>query len=198
MKKIIFVFFITALCFACSSDDDNSSEFDGSLESIEDFFNPELVQALQDLGFVLNIGNNPPDIEGTYLLSPFELQASNIPSDIIGTVISDYTATFTNQNSGDLRVDFLGEGGSQTDVGTGSFVAGDGAQFTVLLKLTSQIGSVPVETAYAISGTMTENGIDDMQIGGLMLDDNGDPEGVYIENNQGRVFFDSDAFSPRQ
>ncbi len=197
MKRIILLL-ISVLVFGCSSDDDSTDEFDGSLESIEDFFTPELVDALNDLGFEINTGNTPPNIEGSFLMSPFELQASNIPSDQIGIVISDYLASFVNQNSNALTIDFMGQGGSQTDVGNGSFVAGNGNQFTVLLKITSQIGSVPVDTAFAISGVVSDDGIEDMQTAGLMLDDKGDPEGVYIENNQGRVFFDSDGFSPRQ
>ncbi len=199
MKRCILLLSILALTFGCSSDDDNgSNEFDGSLESIENFFTPELVAALEDLGFNINTGNTPPDVEGEYFISPVILTASNVPSDNIGAVFADYTASFSNQNNGSLTIDFMGEGGNQSDIGNGSFVAGDGNEFTVLLKLTSQIGSIPVDTAFAISGTLTEDGIENLQNAVLMLDDKGDPEGVYIENNQGRLLSDSDGFSPRQ
>ena len=117
----------------------------------------------------------------------------------MGQAFAPYAATFSNQNSSELTLDFMGQGGSQIDEGTGSFVSGDGAEFTVLLKLVSQSdGSVEVDTAFAISGTMAEDGIVDMQIAVLMLDNKGNPDGNYIYNNQGRVLFDSDGFSPRQ
>ncbi|MEM9680156.1 MAG: hypothetical protein AAF901_07510, partial [Bacteroidota bacterium] len=75
----------------------------------------------------------------------------------------------------------------------------DGQQFTVFVKMNSQIGGFPVDSAVAISGTITANGINNVIVAFLMIDDRGDPQDVYIvENNQGRVFTDGDGFSPRQ
>ncbi|MBR9916079.1 MAG: hypothetical protein GYB32_14905 [Algicola sp.] len=202
MKKTILVFAMLALVLSCSSDDDNGedigNQFDGSLESVEDFFSPDLVQALQDLGFIINTGNNPPNIEGVFFSSPFILEASSVPGDFIGQTFADYTSEFFNQNNQALTLDFNGMGGTQTDEGFGSFVSGDGNLFSVYLKNTTRIGNFDAETAIAISGRITQDGIEDFKYATLMLDDGGDPEGVYIENNTGRLLYDSDEFSPRQ
>lgn len=202
MKKIRLLFYVAAFCFvfsSCSDDEDSGTgEFDGSIESVEDFFTPELVAALENLGFVINQGSTPPNIEGSYFSSPFTLQASTVTGDFVGSNFPDYTSIFSNQDNGSLKIDFNGSGGSQTDEGYGSLISGNDNRFSVYLKLSSQISSsIEVETAYAISGRITDEGIEDYQLAIMMLDDNGDPDGVYIENNTGRLLVDSDDFSER-
>lgn len=199
MKKIIFLLATFTLFLGCSSDDDSGNEFDGSLESIEDFFTPELVEALQDLGFIINEGGDPPNIEGTFFSEPFRLAASTVSGDFVGQAFPDYTSMFSNQDNSSLTIDFNGSGGSQVDEGFGSLVSGEDDRFSVYLKVDIQINNSNVaETGYAISGRMTDDGIEDFQLAILMLDDNGDPDGVYIENNTGRLIVDIDDFSPRQ
>lgn len=200
--KILFFFIIVCtIMSSCSSDSEDSNqknEFDGSIRSIRDFYNDDLVKALEDLGFIIYTGNTPPNLEGTFIFSPFKLEDSSVPNDNIGRIFSDYIATFTNQDNNSLTIDLSGKNGNQTDNGTGSFISGEGNQFSVFLKLTSQIGNVPVETALAISGEVTENGLKNIQAVNLMLDDKGDPEDVYIDNNTGRLFYDSDYISEKQ
>ena len=185
--------------FSCSSDDDSGSrEFDGSIQSLEEFYNPELVAALEELGFKINQGNTPPNVEGSYFSSPFILQESNIPEDTPNHVFSDYTSTFSNQDVNSLTVDFIGNNRDQIDEGDGSLISGENKSFSVYLKNNTQIGSsIMVSTAIAISGIMTDEGIEDFQYAILMLDDKGDPDEVYIENNTGRLIHDSDGFSPK-
>ncbi|QCX01638.1 hypothetical protein FGM00_16530 [Aggregatimonas sangjinii] len=185
--------------YSCDKNDDSETtdEFDGSIRSVENFFTPELVKALTDLGFELNEGNTPPNLEGTYLISPLQLNATTVETDQIGSIFSDYTATITNQNNEKLTIDFNGEGGGQIDNGFGSFISGTENKFSIYLKLTIQIGNEPAESAYALSGTITDDGISEAQMAILMLDDKGDVEEVYIENNTGRLFTDGDGFSPK-
>ena len=197
--KTLFIYLCaTLLLFHCKSDDDNGG-FDGSLRSIEDFYNEDVVEALDDLGFNINTGNTPPNLEGTYLISPYELKASTVESDVIGRIFANNLISFSNQNNASLTVDYRGVNGTQEDNGDGSFISGENNEFSIFLKLTSQINeSVIVDTAYAISGILTNNGIEQVQVALLMLDDKGDPDGVYIANNTGRLFIDSDGLSPKQ
>lgn len=143
------------LTTACSKDDDEgpSGKFDGSVRSLEEFYNPDLVKALKDLGFTTNTGTNPPNIEGEFIGKPLELKKSSVPGDYeIGTKFSDYTFEFTNQNNQQSTVDYIGNGGGQKDVGAGSLISGNGDSFSVYLKTTSTLGKYPAESAMAISG----------------------------------------------
>jgi hypothetical protein len=201
MKKIILTLFILSLIFnSCSSNDDSdNSTFNGSLEDIREYYNEDLVDALNDLGFNINTGNTPPNVEGVYFVSPLILQASSVASDIIGARFNDYTITLTNQNNEDLTIDYLGDQGLQVDLGGGSFISGDNNNFSIFLITTStnQINE-EADSAIAISGTFTEEGVEGFQIAYMMLDNKENPSGTWIPNNSGRVVHDSDGFSPKQ
>src|SRR5690554_1874302 len=99
--KLLSILFVVAACItSCSKDDDtDNSGFDGSIDEIENFYTPELLVALDTLGFNLNIGNTPPIIDGTYLANPVVLTKSNRNNDIIGQVYADLEMTFSNQNN---------------------------------------------------------------------------------------------------
>ncbi len=172
--------------------------FDGTENSVSDFYTPEHLAALDSLGITLNFGGNPPDLEGSYVFSPVILENSTVPGDIIGARFQDYLATISNQNNADLTLDFAGQQGVQQDNGEGSFVSGDGSSFTIYLKTTTLIGSFPAESTITISGKVVADGFEDVQLAFLMLDNNGNVQGVYIGNNTGRLAIDSDGFSPRQ
>tara|TARA_R110000868_G_scaffold189493_1_gene432484 strand:- start:458 stop:1129 length:672 start_codon:yes stop_codon:yes gene_type:complete len=198
--KITSFYLCSLLVFsACKKDKETEeiAEFDGSIRAIEEFFSADLVQALEEFGFIINEGSSPPNIEGAYFLSPFEIAGSTVEGDEIGDLFSDYTASIKNQDNENLTVDFSGDGGGQIDNGFGSFISGNGNNFNLFLKLTSKVGNYSADTAYAISGNITNEGIENVQVAILMLDDKGDIEGVYIENNTGRLFKDSDNFSER-
>lgn len=181
-----------------SCDKEESPSFDGSIASIEKFYTPELVGALLDLGFQINEGSNPPNINGDYLISPMELFSTTVPSDRIGRIFDDYLTRFSNQNNSNLTIDMYGYGGGEVDDGSGSFISGDNNQFSVFLKITSQIGNYPSTSAFSFSGEFTDEGIYNIQFAVLMLDNKGNIEEVYIENNTGRVFIDNNGVSPRQ
>ncbi|MGB5819971.1 MAG: hypothetical protein WBG90_10850 [Saonia sp.] len=198
------VFIITTV--ACSKDDDGNEiavlNSEGSMEEVRNFYNDSFVDTMVSLGFKVNVGNTPPSLGGTYLINPFVLENSNIPSDSdnLGEDRGEYLTTFSNQNNDNLTIDFSGVSGSggQTDEGNGSFVTGANGTFTVYAKTTTQLGSAPATTAVVISGVITSSGIENVQFFGAMLDDNGDPQGVYISNNSGRIFIDGDGLASKQ
>ena len=205
MKRLLFVLLTVSpfLLFNCSNNDDDNNQdegFDGSIEDIRDFYNDDLVDALEDLGFNLNTGNNPPNIEGVYFLSPLLLEASSVTGDIVGMPFNDYTITFSNQNNSALTIDYFGDQGNQIDQGSGSFISGDDDNFTVLLITTSidESNNTSADSAISISGVLTDGGIENIQMAFMMLDNKGNPNGEWIPNNTGRIAYDSDFNSPKQ
>lgn len=205
MKRLLFVLLTVGafLLFNCSNNDDDNNQdegFDGSIEDIRDFYNDDLVDALEDLGFNLNTGNNPPNIEGVYFVSPLLLEASSVTGDIVGMPFNDYTITFSNQNNSALTIDYFGDQGNQIDQGSGSFISGDDDNFTVLLITTStdESNNTTADSAISISGVLTDGGIENIQMAFMMLDNKGNPNGEWIPNNTGRIAYDSDFNSPKQ
>jgi len=206
MKKlriIIIAILITSLT-SCDllPDDEGGSDtesFDGSISSVRDFFNPGVVNALQSIGFNIHEGDNPPlIIDGTYTAHPFILQNSTVPGDHTGSTFQDYIIAFSNQNNQALTIDFISQNGGQSSDGSGSYISGYGNYFSIFLKANTSYQGETAKFAYAISGKVVEGGIADFQFANIMLDDNGDPGGFWIENNTGRLLHDSDHFSPRE
>ena len=48
---------------------------------------------------------------------------------------------------------------------------------------------------HVISGTLASDGIKKLYFANFMLDNNGNPNGYWIQDGEGRVIIDSDAFS---
>lgn len=183
---------------SCSKEDDlGNMGFDGSLSSIEDFYTPELVRALDSLGFQMNLGNKPPKIEGTYHVKPMLLKSSTVPGDVVGSQFNNYELTFSNQDNGKLTIDYFGDQGVEIDEGYGSFISGENDKFSVFLITTSNIGSFTADSAISLSGRIVEGGIENVQMAFVMLDNKGNEGGVFIGNNTGRIVYDSDYFSEK-
>ncbi|WP_086031304.1 hypothetical protein [Tenacibaculum holothuriorum] len=200
MKRILhFCFILFFLAFiGCSDSSEDLKEFDGSIESIESFISPETVNAMKNLGFVFNTGNTPPNIEGSYLMSENILKKTTVVPDYIpGFRFTNILYTFSNQNG--VNLDFKSKQGSQISEGKGSFISGEGNKFSIYLKTKTRINnSVEAITVEALSGEYTDTGIKNLISISVMLDDKGDPDNVYIDNNTGRLFYDKDGFSPKQ
>lgn len=194
MKKLKFlpILFTLVICFtSCNKDDDgDNTDFDGSIDSIENFYTPELIDALDNLGFAINTGNTPPILNGVYLANPLILSDSNIANDNIGSTYNDLQMMFTNQNNDNLTLEFQGLENTTVIESVQSYVSGFEDNFSVFLKVESTRNNHTSILAYALSGTLTSEGILNYQFALIMLDDHDDPEDNLIENNTGRIFVD--------
>ncbi|SHG50969.1 hypothetical protein SAMN05443549_104276 [Flavobacterium fluvii] len=196
--NVIILVVLSVVLFSCSKDDEETKEFDGSIKSIENFFSPEVLTAMRNLGFTFNTGANPPIINGSYLITPMISQSSSVPNDVIGTVYADALLKFSNQLNEKLIVDYESIQGTSTQVGVNSFISGIDNKFSVFLKVNTTLDGNTSVMAIAYSGTLTTNGIENVQYVLIMLDDNGDPKNNLIENNTGRLFVDKDGISVKQ
>ena len=190
---LLFILFI-----GCSDSSDDLKEFDGSVESIKNFVTSDSYEAMRDMGFIFNTGENPPNVEGSYLMSKNILKNTTVDNDyFIGKEFTDIVYTFSNQQ--ELALDFRSKQSSQVSEGFGSLISGEGNKFSIYLKSKTKIGgSVETTTIDALSGEFTNTGIKNLISISIMLDDKGDPDNVYIENNTGRLLEDKDGFSPKQ
>jgi len=148
---------------------------------------------MQNLGMELNTGGNPPNVENIYEVSPFVLDSSNIPSDYPGMYFSNLRFKFYDQNNSDLTVKLDYINGPEEGSGLGSFIVGDGNQFTVVSEVTTVANSDTAVAAMVFSGELADGGINNFVYANFMLENNGST--YFIENGQGRVIYDSDGFS---
>ena len=146
-------------------------------------------------------GDTPPNIEGCYVISTHVLDYSNVSGDYVGKEFVDMYIKFSNQDMINNTVDFESlEMGTYTNhnYSLDSYVTGSGNNFTVFFNTYGYYddGVTTYKMAYAISGTVSENGIENLYDGFYMQDKN-DPNSILVPVGSIRVFKDSDGMSYR-
>ena len=170
---------------------------DGLTREITDLVPQEILDEMIVLGMPINGGNKPPQLEGTFLASPFILKNSNVLSDYEGMSFADYYATFYDQNNKDLSIKYSYINGPESGEGLGGYIVGDKNTFSIFAELTATAYGEEVSMVHVISGTIEDDGIKDLFFANFMLDNNDNPNGYWIANGQGRIIYDSDGFSPK-
>jgi hypothetical protein len=185
---------------------DTTLDENGLTGSINEIVPPETLDKLQELGIEINGGNTPPDIEGTYLANPLVL-VKNMASTQIAEQWDMYV-TFSNQNNTSLTVNadytMKSQGAwwttqTMSASGPGSFIVGEGNKFTVFVdgRRSSSASRVTGNTVEIFSGEISSEGIKNYHWAVIMVDDNGDPDNVWIDNGDCYMKKDSDGFSER-
>lgn len=169
----------------------------GLTKEIRDLVPIEILDEMIDLGMPINGGENPPSVEGTYFASPFILESSNRPSDYKGQSFADFEVTFYGQDNDKLEIMADYKNGPETGVGVGSFIVGNECEFSVFLDIEGMISGYTASFVFVLSGKLVSDGIVDLYYANFMVNDNGDPGGVFIENGEGRVIYDQDGFSEK-
>jgi hypothetical protein len=196
------LFLVGIFTTSCNKDETNDLiESNGLSRAINDFIPQDILDILDSLGMPINTGGNPANIEGAFLFSKSVLVSSNIESDNPGSQFNDIMLSFLNQNNEELTLttEYIEDNTSQEGAGYGSFIVGDGDFFSVFAKnktYDSQYND-SVFSTFVFSGKIETEGIEDLHIALVVLDDYGDPNNHYIPVGSTRVFHDEDGFSER-
>lgn len=135
--------------------------FDGSRASLSGFYSESQLVATESLGFSLNFGDSPPNIEGVYRVNPVVLQSTTLANDLleVGSTILPFDVTFSDQNADSLSISV--DIGTDLIETTSAVISGSGASFSVFALI-----SLPVageNSRMALSGNISEFGIEDFQ-----------------------------------
>ncbi|MFO7617256.1 MAG: hypothetical protein R6V75_08385 [Bacteroidales bacterium] len=168
----------------------------GLTEEIREMVPDSVLSTLGSLKMPLNLGDTPPDIEGTFLASPFVLNASNRKGDLPGQVFSNYQVTFYEIADAEPRLKMNYTNGPESGYGVESLISGKNQDFTVFARLVANYNGYPADLLHIVSGTLVENGVRDLFFASVVMNNFDNPGRVWLENGQCRVCFDSDSFSP--
>ena len=205
MKKISFftiiALFTTLMITSCTKKVDEN----GLTRQIRKIVPDSILTNMMNQGMPINGGNEPPEIEGTYIATPFDMISSSVPDDPETHQFADFIVTFKNFNKRKLTLEIDYENGPETGTGLASFVVGEGNKFSMFCEVKStQLILFKADAILVITGTLTENGIEDFYVANFMVDNHGNTVplgiidedlGVWIPNGTGRVIYDSDGFS---
>lgn len=166
---------------------------------------PDEIRARMEQHIPIYDGVNPPNIEGTYVLSPMQ-----IIYDTTGNYESGYDGfaptyvRFYNQDERRNSLDFLGKqvwdgniiGESESP---NSFISGEGDNFTVFFNTTGTSYlddyNVDTKTALVISGTKTSSGVYNIYYAFVMVEKSDDPSHHIMDVGEFRVFVDGDSLA---
>lgn len=200
MKTIVpslCIILLLTLLSACEKQDieDKKVEENGLSEDINDFIPEEILDEMIAQGMPINRGGNPPNIENTYLATPFILLSSNRPSDSPGSEFYDLLLRFYQQDNNQLTVKLDYSSGIEAGEGVGSFIVGEENKFTVVTDLRVTAYNDTADAAFVFSGTIAEGYIHDLYVANFMINNYGNSSGYFIEEGEGRVFYDEDGMS---
>ncbi|MFK7809889.1 MAG: hypothetical protein AB8F74_18940 [Saprospiraceae bacterium] len=197
MKNInsVLILLLSLTVFSCGKEDDSPVvDEDGLTKDINDLLSEENKDALTNLGFIFYGGANPPEIENEILVSPCVISHSTA-GDITGTIVSDLHVKLYNQKDFEVTVDY--KHGTQVGNAVGSYIVGEDQLFSVFIEVDEKHTPTGSEAklVLCISGQFTEDGIQNIKVANLMLDNYGNTAGLWIPNQTGRLFEDTDRFS---
>jgi hypothetical protein len=153
----------------------------------------DLLERLLELGIEVHHGRTPPNITGSFFVSPVVLVRSNFADGLWpGHQFADLTITFSNQSNTRMTVDVSYFQAQQTGRGEG-FITGNGNKFSVFLDTIGTFHGHPTRTVDIWSGEITPTGILNYYHAFIMTED---APGT-VRRGQGRLFYDRDGFSPR-
>ncbi len=182
---------------SCKKDDEHSLiESNNLSKDINDLVPGFILDEMESLGMPINRGGSPPNIENAYLASPFILKNSNRPEDNIGEQYADLKVRFSGQNNDELTVFLDYENGPEVGEGLGGFIVGTDNKFSVFAELTISYAGQTATTVSVVSGSIASGGIENLHYAIFMIDNYGNPGGNFIDIGDGRIFYDSEGFSP--
>lgn len=172
--------------------------FDFTTKRINRVIPEEIIDQMDDY-IPIYEGNNPPNVEGQYLLSPSELVYDSTHGFNIGYIFDDLYFQFLNQDMDNNTLDYVEEQGNSSQVGTGAFISGEGDRFSVFFNTDGNAVyddySFWYKTALVISGIKTAEGIKELDYAFVMVDKGDDPKPYFIPSGSFRVFKDGDGLS---
>jgi hypothetical protein len=191
IKLLSFFVLVSIILIECKKENkDNLSE------QIHNIVPDSILNKMKTLGMPINGGTKPPDLQKTYLASPFILKSSNIEGDYEGATFSDFYFKFSEQNNQNLsiKLDYFND--PETGTGLGGFIAGADNKFSAFFKVNSTANGDPADLIMVLSGTVVEGAINNLHYSNFMLNNYGNPHGYWIDAGEGRVIYDSDGNSP--
>lgn len=201
MKKLhvlLAIVAVTAIATQACKKKDMPSNDDILTKKIQDIIPQQYLDSLKKYGLELLTGTNPPNVEGTYLLTPAKLVSSNIPDDFVpGHQFRDSKLKLYEQHNADFGIKLFGlHFLNERDESIATAISGSGNKFTVYGKVKATLGSYHSIIAIVISGEKDGQNLKNIKYGLINIDhSNGSPE--VIKEGEARIIEDADFVTER-
>lgn len=199
--KYLFLFatIAAAIGYSCSEDDQEPALPDDEeilTQRIEDIIPTQYLDSLEKLGLQIHSGTHPPDVAGTYMMQPHILDTSSVETDVPGFQFHDATLDLFEQSSEDFSIKFISKyvlGRADTSIATA--ISGSGNDFTVYGKVKATTGNYTAIFAIVLSATREDGDLKNLRVGLINVDNSQGGTGIFIDEGEGRINYDSDLTS---
>ncbi len=141
-------------------------------------------------------GTNPPNVEGCYLIEPFETVYCEDNGFSPGTLVVPSYINLTGQSKENtIDMEECSSDFESYSIGEGAFISGEGKNFTIFFNTIGTTYGIENRTALLISGTKATGGIKNLRYAFVMVEKGDDPEGILMKEGVFRVFQDKDGMS---
>lgn len=199
LSKFANIVFCTVLSLAIISCNDDSGISDvqnnGLSKEINKVVPDSVISAFEDIGISINTGDTPPEINGIYKVSPLLLEASSKKTDTLVSVFENMQVEFFNQHS--LKISVSYKQGGETGNADSAYIVGADSLFSVFFLTSSRSNGEIAEITHIISGKLSQDGISGLEYAIYMRDNKNNPNKIWIDNKQTRLFKDGDEFSEK-
>ena len=184
--KLFTTCLLLAFTFSCS--DDDSEEIDNAQQSIENFVPTEVLDELENLGFIFREGIDTLNVNGEFSHTPNILSSTSLISDPFGSGDLFADLTYSISSIDDETRTFAFEGNQGEDIkSVNTFITGNGNEFNAFIQADITLGEIRGPSILAISGIITPEGITNAQSAFVTIE----------TPNQGRLFEDGDGLAER-
>lgn len=148
-------------------DDVTLDRIEGVPDEVNEFLDPEDVQAIEGAGMVIHRGNNPPNVEGIYLADSLIVTYDDYGGE--GMMISPYQVRYYNQtDQGRVSLDYETIPPSDEGSGLGAFISGDNGCFTVFIDIEGAVSGCEYAMPSLHSGCVGDDGVEGFVWGLIM------------------------------
>jgi hypothetical protein len=130
----------------------------GLTRDIREMVSEEILERIEEAGMEIYTGDNPPTLEGSFVISPLKLVSSTIESDSTEDMFVDYIYSFLNQNNHNLTIEVATQGRDSKGQGTGGFIVGENGRFTIFVENNEESSTGWAKQGEVISGELTAYG----------------------------------------
>lgn len=191
-KKVILLILLAGIVlYSCKKE---KKKINGFSDEIIKIISQKDIDSLRKWGMTIYEGKTPPNIEGTYYLNDLNCIFDNSQTPELGKGWSGYHYRFYDQDSKKLTVSVDSESDSGQDAasGIGSFISGNGHEFSAFFQTAGESAGISYKTVDIISGTKTNDGIINWQHCFIMTEKGSDPLNKLIEVGTSRIFTEGD------
>lgn len=156
----------------------------GPARRIQDVVSQDILDNLKARGMLINLGNTPPKLDFSVLISPMQLLSRYGEDDHyeVGRIIPDVHYRFYGQTEGQ-EITYEDESNVHSGEGQGAFIIGTDNRFTIYSeeeKVSWEKEVIRIKTVAIISGMLDGRAIRDFQYAFVVTEKTGDDYDQYV------------------